>query len=219
MTIETVIFDMDGVLVDSEPYWAQARRDFANAHGLTWTDADQRQAMGQSSTGWATLMRDRLQLTDPIEHIIQQMQTRVRAMYEQRIPLRPGAKAAVELAAAHYRVGLASGSPTSIIQRVIRQTELEPLFETVVYGDTVERGKPAPDIYLEALRRLNMRPATAVGIEDTAHGIHALKAAGMFAIAAPSPAFPLSDDILALADVHIASMQHITLAVFNQLAR
>ena len=217
MTIETVIFDMDGVLVDSEVYWARARYEFAEERGLKWSDAYQREAMGQSSVGWARVMQKHLGIDEPEDDIIAEMKARVNALYQQQIPLRPGAHEAVEMAAANFRVGLASGSPTSIIESVITLTGLDKLFETVVFGDTVPNGKPAPDIYNEALRRLGVDAATAVGIEDTAHGIHALRAAGMLAIAAPSPDFPLPDDVVALAQAHITSMEQITLDLINGL--
>jgi HAD superfamily hydrolase (TIGR01509 family) len=215
--LKAVIFDMDGVLVDSEVYWAQARYDFAEARGLRWSDAYQREAMGQSSIGWAKVMQNRLGIDEPTNAIIAEMKQRVNALYQQRIPLRPGAKEAVEMAAANYRVGLASGSPTSIIQSVITLTGLDRLFETVVFGDTVPNGKPAPDIYLEALSRLDIAPEHAVGIEDTAHGVHALRSAGMWAIAAPSPDFPLPDNILALAHAHVTSMEQITLNLLTSI--
>ncbi|MFZ4814230.1 MAG: HAD family hydrolase [Phototrophicaceae bacterium] len=217
MTLQAVIFDMDGVLVDSEVYWTQARQAFAAERGLLWTDAFQREAMGQSTVGWATLMRQRLNLTMPVAEIITEMKARVIAKYEERTPTRPGALEAVQLAANHYRVGLASGSPTNIIQSVISLTGLDQLFEVVIYGDTINRGKPAPDIYLEALRQLGVSAAQSVGVEDSMHGIHALKAAGMLAIAAPSPDFPLPPEVLAVADAHITSMEHLSLALLQSL--
>jgi HAD superfamily hydrolase (TIGR01509 family) len=217
MPIETVIFDMDGVLVDSEVYWAEARYEFAAARGLTWTDTFQRESMGQSTIGWALVMQERLSLDEHTDDIIAEMKRRVLEKYEVKTPLRPGAVEAVEFAAANYRVGLASGSPTNIIESVITLTGLDKLFETVVFGDTIPKGKPAPDIYLEALNRLDAKADTAVGIEDSAHGIHALKAAGMFAVAAPSPDFPLPDDIVALADAHITTMEAFDQDLIDQL--
>ncbi|MEO0562039.1 MAG: HAD family phosphatase [Chloroflexota bacterium] len=217
MPIETIIFDMDGVLVDSEVYWAQARYEFAEERGLQWNDTFQREAMGQSTIGWARVMQSRLNLDEHTDDIIVEMKSRVLAKYEVKTPLRPGAYEAVEFATANYRCGLASGSPTNIIETVIRTTGMDKLFETVVFGDTVPNGKPAPDIYLEALNRLDAAPATSIGIEDSAHGIHALKAAGMIAIAAPSPDFPLPQAVLILADAHITSMENFTPDLLKQL--
>jgi beta-phosphoglucomutase-like phosphatase (HAD superfamily) len=88
----------------------------------------------------------------------------------------------------------------------MEKTSLNKIFDTVVYGDTVPHGKPAPDIYLEALRRLEVLPEQAVGIEDSANGVRSLKAVGMHIIAVPSPVFPLPADVLALADVRLSSL-------------
>lgn len=217
MPIEAIIFDMDGVLVDSEVYWEQSRIEFAKDRDKVWTDKFQREAMGQSTIGWATVMKERLELSETVDDIIAEMKQRVIAHYEQKMPTRSGALEAVKLAAEHYRVGLASGSPTDIIQRVMQLTGLDQIFETMVYGDTVPNGKPAPDIYIEAMKRLGIKPDVTIGIEDSANGIRALKAAGMYAIAAPSPAFPLSDDIVAMADAHITEMTAFSLELIAKI--
>ncbi|MDE2910376.1 MAG: HAD family phosphatase, partial [Chloroflexota bacterium] len=191
MPIEAIIYDMDGVLVDSEVYWDKARVEFARDRSKTWTDEFQRLAMGRSTIGWARVMQDKLALDEPIDAIIAEMKARVIAHYEARMPARPGALESVRHMKRHFRVGLASGSPTDIIKAVLRITGLDQIFEVMIYGDEVPRGKPAPDIYLEALKQLGVAPAASLGIEDSANGLRSLKAAGMFAVAAPSPDFPL----------------------------
>jgi HAD superfamily hydrolase (TIGR01509 family) len=215
--VEAVIFDMDGVLVDSEVYWQESREDFARAVGKIWKPEDQRQAMGRSTVGWAQLMQERLAIDMPIDDIIADMKARVIAHYEQRLPVLPGALEAVKKAASVYKVALASGSETSIIKLVMERTGLGQTFDVVVYGDTIPRGKPAPDIYLETARRLSVPPEQAVGIEDSANGIRALKAAGMYAIAVPSPAFPLPDEILTLANVALPSLEAFTVDLVRAL--
>jgi HAD superfamily hydrolase (TIGR01509 family) len=207
LPIEAVIFDMDGVLVDSEVYWQASREDFARVLGKLWNPEDQRAAMGISTIGWGKLMQERLAPDMPLDDIIADIKARVIAHYEQRLPVLPGALEAVKTAATAFKVGLASGSETSIIRLVMERTGLGEVFEVVIYGDTIPRGKPAPDIYLEAARRLRVSPERTVGIEDSANGIRALKAAGMYAIAVPSPAFPLADEILKLADVTLPSLE------------
>jgi len=217
MPIETIIFDMDGVLVDSEVYWEKARMAFAHERGKRWDSADNLLVMGRSTVGWAGVMRERLGLEMSVEAIIAEMKERVLAYYEQAVPVRPGALEAVRLAAGHFRVGLASGSPTDIIDTVMRLTGLDKVFETIVHGDSIPKGKPAPDIYLEALRRLNQPAHTALGIEDSANGLRAVKAAGMYALAAPSPDFPLPPDILALAEAHISSLEDFSLELVARI--
>lgn len=218
MAIEAIIFDMDGVLVDSEVYWQKAREEFASSRGKLWTDALQRQAMGRSTVEWAHVMQESLALSESLDAIIEEMLSRVLALYEEAIPERTGAVAAVKLMASQYRVALASGSPTIIIQKVMQLTGLDQVFEETVYGDTIPNGKPAPDIYLEALRRLGLSPAQSIGVEDSGNGIRSLKAAGMRIIAAPSPAFPLSAELLALADVHISSLEDLKLELIAKIA-
>jgi len=219
MPIEAVIFDMDGVLVDSEVYWDRSRVDFARDRDKVWTDEFQRLAMGRSTVGWARVMQEKLELDESVDEIIAEMKARVIARYEERMPTRPGALESVAQMRRHFRVGLASGSPTEIIKAVLRITKLDQIFEVMVYGDEVPRGKPAPDIYLEALMRLGVSPAVSLGIEDSANGLRSLKAARMFAVAAPSPDFPLPEEALALADAHITSLEDLTVDLVRRIER
>lgn len=217
MSIKAVIFDMDGVLVDSEVYWHLSRVEFARARGKAWTDADQRIAMGRSTVGWAQVMKERLALPESVEEIIVEMKQRVMAHYDERLPLRDGAVEAVRMSAANFKCALASGSPTDIIQHVMKLSGLDQVFEAIVYGDDFPNGKPAPDIYLAALDRLGVNAEDAVGIEDSSNGIRSLKAAGMRAVAAPSPGFPLSPEIVALCDAHIDSLTKFTLGLIRSI--
>jgi HAD superfamily hydrolase (TIGR01509 family) len=153
-----------------------------------------------------------------VEEIIADMKQRVKAKYAERLPTRQGALEAVQRLATRYRVGLASGSPTEIIEHVMQLTQLDQVFEVIVYGDTIPNGKPAPDIYLEALRRLNATPAQAVGIEDSANGIRSLHAAGMKIIATPMPEFPLPPDVQNLAHHTLTTLEALTLELMEGLA-
>jgi HAD superfamily hydrolase (TIGR01549 family) len=218
MPIEAVIFDMDGVIVDSEGYWLKAREEFAHARGKQWTDDDQRSVMGRSTIEWARIMQDRLQLQSmSLDDIIRDTIAQVRAQYDVHMPVRFGAVEAVQYAAAGYRVGLASGSETSLIKYVTRQLGIDKLLKVMVYGDDMERGKPAPDIYLKAAELLGVSPANCVGIEDSGNGIRSLQAAGMKIIAAPSPGYPLSQELMSLANVVVQSLEEVTPELFKRL--
>lgn len=219
MPIEAVIFDMDGVLVDSEVYWHLSRVEYARSRGKVWTDADQRVAMGRSTVGWAQVMKERLALNETVDDIVVEMKQRVIAHYDERLPLRDGAIEAVRMSAANYKCALASGSPSDIIRRIMKLSGLDQVFQAIIYGDDIPNGKPAPDIYLAALDRLGVRAENAIGIEDSANGIRSLKAAGMHAVAAPSPGFPLSADIVALCDAHIGSLTEFTLELIRSIER
>lgn len=219
MTLEAILFDMDGVLVDSEVYWKQSRIEFARALGKEWTDADHRVAMGRNTREWAAVMQERLRIDWSIEDIIHDVKRRVVAHYDERLPLLPNAIEAVHLAASRYRVGLASGSPTDIIQHVMKLTGLDQVFEVIIYADDFTNGKPAPDVYLAAAAQLGVAPKRCVGIEDSINGVCSLKAAGMGVIAVPSPDFPLPQDILDMADYVLPSLVEFTPAFLDQLER
>jgi mannitol-1-/sugar-/sorbitol-6-/2-deoxyglucose-6-phosphatase len=217
MAIRAVIFDMDGVLVDSEPCWDEARVELAAAYGKRWTEELQRQSMGRSTVEWARVMRERIPLPMSEEEVIEEMRRRMVAYYDRHLPLLPGALEAVRLAASAYPVALASGSMTALIEYVLGATGLDKVMTTVVFGDTIPQGKPAPDIYLEAARRLGIAPAECVGVEDSGNGIRALRAAGMRAVAVPSPRYPLGEDVLALADRRLTTLEGFSLELLRDL--
>ena len=173
--------------------------------------------MGQSTVGWAGVMKDKLDLAESIDDIIAEMKQRVIDHYEERMPTRPGAIESVKHMKEHFKVGLASGSPTEIIKAVLRITGLDQVFEVMIYGDEIPKGKPAPDIYLTAMKQLGVTPEVTVGIEDSSNGIRSLKAAGMYAVAAPSPDFPLSDDILAMVDAHITTLEDFNIDLIQKI--
>ncbi|MDX2138612.1 MAG: HAD family phosphatase [Chloroflexota bacterium] len=211
MAVAAVIFDMDGLLIDSEVYWWQARCEFAAARGKTWTMDDQRAAMGRSTIEWAHVMQERLELDMTLQAIMDDMISRINHKLEERLPLLPGAVEAVQLAASAYPVALASGSPTGIIRRVMELTKLDSVLRVQVYGDDMARGKPHPDIYLEAAKQLGVAPETCVALEDSGNGVRSAHAAGMYCIAIPTAEFPLSDEVLALATVKLNSLHEFTL--------
>ena len=220
MPLEAVIFDMDGVLVASEDYWLEARIEWAGNLGKSWTDDDQRACMGRNTIEWAEVMRERLELGDmPLDRIMTDVTGLVLKRLDAHLPVLPGAVEAVHRAASAYRVALASGSPTAVIRHVTQATGLDKVFEVMVFGDDMARGKPHPDIYLEAARQLGVAPEHCAGIEDSGNGVRALHAAGMIVIAAPSPNFPLAPDVLALADVQIASLDELTLDLLQSLGQ
>jgi HAD superfamily hydrolase (TIGR01509 family) len=220
MRFDAIIFDMDGVLVDSEACWLESRVEFAAGLGKTWTLADQHAAMGRNTVEWAAIMRDRLGLEGwPPDAIIEPVRGGVIRRLEARLPLLPGALDAVRTAAAHAPIGLASGSPTAVIDTVMRLSGLDAAFAVKVYGDDIAHGKPAPDIYFEAARQLGAHPSRCLGIEDSANGLRALHAAGMTAIAVPSPGFSLPPDVLALADRVLPSLEWFTPGLLKDFGR
>jgi HAD superfamily hydrolase (TIGR01509 family) len=216
--IEAVIFDMDGLLVDSELYWERARVEVAAEHGNTWTETDQRAMMGVSSKEWAEYMIRRLELDMSILEIQEVIVTKMAGYYAERLPFLPGAMDAVRLAGQHWRTALASGSHQDLITIVTRHPDLNGSFDLIVSGDEVPAGKPAPDVYLETARRLGVDPRHALCLEDSANGILAGKRAGMRVIAVPSREYPPPPEMLSQADCVLGSLVEFSKELIDQLA-
>jgi len=208
--LEAVVFDMDGVLVDSEEIWDEARRDLALERGLAWPESAQREMMGMSSLEWSRYMHERVGLAETPEEISAEVVRRLEDLYWRHLPLLEGAVQAVERMAKRFRLGLASSSNRPIIELVLELAAIADRFEVTVSSEEVARGKPAPDVYLEALRRMEVAPARAAAIEDSTNGLLAARAAGMFVVAVPNPVFPPRSDALAGADVVIDSLTELT---------
>jgi len=220
--VQAVIFDMDGVLIESEVLWRQVREEFAAENGLRWSAQDQEAAMGCNTRGWSAIMVERMQLKPRLgmdeAAIAAEIKTRLLAKYRAHLPERAGAVAAVRRIAQHCTVALASGSPTELAEYVMQATALKDVFAAATYGDDVIHGKPAPDIWLDVLGKIGVAPEHAVGVEDSGNGIRSLHAAGMGIIAAPGPQFPLPEDVLALAGARIQHMDELSPALLRQAA-
>jgi HAD superfamily hydrolase (TIGR01509 family) len=197
-SIEAVVFDLDGVLVDSEQVWDRARRDVVAAHGGTWTDSATTDMLGMSSREWPVYLVERLGTQLTTEEINAAVVDAMLVEYRRELPLLPGAREAVERIGARHTLGLATSSNRPVIDLVLRELGVADRFAATVSSEEVERGKPAPDVYLEALRRLGVEHAAA--IEDSEAGIRSAHAAGLRVIAVPNPHFPPSGEALALAD-------------------
>ena len=215
--LSAVIFDMDGLLIDSEPKWDQARADMAARLGKSWNEDDHAAVMGVSTEEWARYMRDRWGLETSLDDIIQEVVERMRGIYNEQIPFREGAVKAVDSAAAHYRTALASGSERSLIDLVTSSPELSGKLEVILSADQVERGKPHPDVYLETAKRLGVDPERCVCLEDSKNGVLSGLNAGMKVIAIPDERFPVDEEILARADAVLASLNEFSLDLLQSL--
>ncbi len=214
--IAAVIFDMDGLLIDSEPCWDKARSLMAADVGVQWNEADHRAVMGVSTREWVAYMMKRLDLTLAPQEVEQQIIDQMVRLYRQQIPFLPGAVEAVSLAAAHYPTALASGSPRALIDTVTSDSALRDRFQAILSGDEVKHGKPSPDIYLAAARSLGVEPEHCVCLEDSGNGIVAGKAAGMKVIAVPDDRFPPAAEKLGQADTILSSLQDLSLATLTE---
>ena len=206
---------MDGVLIDSEHVWDEVREALARERGGRWSERAQRDMMGMSSPEWSRYMHEVVGLAEPPEEINRVVVERMLGRYADGPPLLPGAVEAVERLAAVWPLAVASSSNRELIDAVLASTPLGPLFRLTVSSEEVARGKPSPDVYLEAARRLGVEPARCAAVEDSHNGIAAAKAAGMRTLAIPNPRFPPGDEALAAADAVLASLDELTPAAVD----
>jgi HAD superfamily hydrolase (TIGR01509 family) len=217
--IDAVVFDLDGVIIDSEQLWDEVREGLARERGGRWSDRAQADMMGMSSTEWSRYMHDVVGLTESPEEINREVVSLMLGRYSEKLPLLEGAVDAVKRLAAHWRLGVASSSNRELIDRVLEVSGLAAYFDATVSSEEVARGKPAPDVYLEAARRLGVEPARTVAIEDSANGIRSAHAAGMHVVAIPNRAFPPPDDVLGIAGAVLESIEQLDSDVITEAAR
>jgi HAD superfamily hydrolase (TIGR01509 family) len=215
--IDAVVFDLDGVLVDSEHVWDEIREELARERGGRWHERAQRDMMGMSSLEWSRYMHDIIGLPESPEEINAEVVRRLAGRYREELPLIDGAGAAVERLAARWPLAVASSSNRPIIDLVLVLGGLERFFRATVSSEEVARGKPAPDVYFEAMRRLGADPARCAAVEDSHNGILAAKAAGMRVLAIPNGRYPPGDEALAAADAVLASVEELTTTAVEAL--
>jgi HAD superfamily hydrolase (TIGR01509 family) len=216
--IDAIVFDLDGVILDTEELWDEVREGFARERGGRWSERAQADMMGMSSTEWSRYMHDVVGIADTPEQINREVVRRMLGRYAERLPLIDGAVGAVKRIAARWPLGLASSSNRELIERALEVSGLTGFFRATVSSEEVARGKPAPDVYLEAARRLGQDPARCAAVEDSANGIRSAHAAGMRVIAIPNPAFP-PDEALAVADAVLDSIRALEPGVIREAER
>jgi HAD superfamily hydrolase (TIGR01509 family) len=197
--IDAVVFDVDGVLVDSEPVWEEVRRQLVAERGGHWAPDAQRRLMGMSTPEWARYLSEDLGVGLSPDEIAATVIDRVADRYRERLPLLPDAAEAVRRMAAHWPLGLASSAPTALIDTVLAASSLRSSFTVVMSTEQVPRGKPAPDIYLAVTAELGFRPRDCVAVEDSSNGLRSAAAAGLQVIAVPRPEYPPDPEALAAA--------------------
>ncbi|MER7330587.1 MULTISPECIES: HAD family phosphatase [unclassified Micromonospora] len=214
---DAVIFDLDGVIVDSEPVWEEVRRAYVAAHGGTWQADTQRRLMGMSTGEWARYLSDELGVDRSAEQVAAEVVEEMTRRYAARVPLIDGADEVVRRLAARWPLGLASSSPTRLITAALAATGLTDAFGATLSTEETERGKPAPDVYLAVAGRLGFDPARCVAVEDSSNGVRSAAAAGMTVVAVPHGSYPLDPDAERLAAVLLGSVDELTPETVDRL--
>jgi HAD superfamily hydrolase (TIGR01509 family) len=211
-----VIFDLDGVLLDSEQVWNRAKEELVRERGGRWRDQAPRDMMGMSSPEWSAYLRDELGVDLEPGEISDDVVARLERIYRESLPVLDGAAEAVERLAARWPLGLASSSNREIIDLFLELSGLAERFAVTLSSEEVARGKPAPDVFLAAAKRLGVDAGEAAGIEDSHNGILAARAARLGRVVAiPNHEFPPGDEALQAADVVLASLDELTPAVLE----
>jgi HAD superfamily hydrolase (TIGR01509 family) len=212
---EAVVFDLDGVLLQSEEVWDAVRERYVRERGGRYDEAVQRAMMGMSAPEWSRYLHEEAGVPDAPQAINRDVVVRMLAAYRRELPLLPGAVEAVRRAAAAFPLGLASSSNREVFEAVLELAGVAGCFGATVSSEEVERGKPAPDVYLDAARRLGIAPGRCAAVEDSHAGIRSAKAAAMRVIAIPNASFPPDEEALAIADAVVGSLDELTVAVLR----
>ncbi len=215
--IEAVVFDLDGVLIDSEPVWEQVRRRVVAELGGTWAPDAQRKIMGMSTPEWARYLSEDLGagLTPP--QVADLVIGRMADSFREHVPLLPGAAEAVRRLAARWPLGIASSAPATLIETVLAAAGLRGHFAVVMSSEQVTLGKPAPDIYLAVTRELGRGPSRCAAVEDSTNGLRSAAAAGLHVIAIPQPSYPPDPAALAAASLVLPTLAALTPAAVSAI--
>ena len=208
--IKAVVFDLDGVLIDSEPVWEQVRRGLVAERGGHWSPDAQRRIMGMSTPEWARYLSEDLGVGLPPDQVATMVVDRMAARYAEHVPFMDGAVDAVHRIAARWPLGVASSAPAVLIQTVLKAAGLRSCFSVVMSTEQVAHGKPAPDIYLAVAAELGGPPGDCAAVEDSSNGLRSAAAAGLRVIAIPQPRYPPDPDALAQTSLVLPGLAALT---------
>jgi HAD superfamily hydrolase (TIGR01509 family) len=211
--VQAVIFDLDGVLIDSEPVWEQIRRTYVDEAGGRWLPDAQQRLMGMSTAEWSAYLASELHVGRPAGTIAREVVERMSQAYAADLPLLPGAVDVVRRMADRWPLGLASSSPRALVDEVLRDASLTEAFRATRSTEEESRGKPAPDVYRSVATALGADPRHCVAVEDSSNGLRSAGAAGMIVVAVPRRAYPADPDALRLAATTLASLAELPAAV------
>ncbi len=219
MSIAAVVFDLDGVIIDTEGVWEEVRRAYVAEHGAEFLPDSQQRMMGMSTPEWSRHLAEDVGVRRPAEQVAADVLDRMAQRYRASLPLIPGSVDAVRRIAGAYPVALASSSARILIDQVLATAGLTDVLRVTVSTEEVPRGKPAPDVYLEAVARLGLAPEVCAAVEDSSNGLRAAAAAGLAVVCVPHGVYPPAEDALALADLVVTSLDELTPEAIGKLRR
>jgi len=209
-SIEAVIFDLDGVLIDSEEWWDQIRHGLAIENDIEWPVDATRLMQGMSTQEWSAYLADTVGIPGNAADVASTVISKMAQRYAAELPLIPGAVEAVKNIAAHWPVAIASSSPRQLIDVVLAESGLSDVVRTSMSTEECAAGKPSPIVYESVVQRLGSTPARTVGVEDSSNGLRSASAARLIVVAVPNPTYPPASDALALADAVVNNLTELT---------
>lgn len=215
--LQAVVFDLDGVLLDSEQLWDAARRSVASDHGCTWREDATHEMQGMSSSEWSRYMHEELGLPISEDEIVDLVVGDLLARYEDDLPLAPGAVDTVHRLGSRWPLAVASSSNREVIEKVLDLSGLRSAFQATVSSEEVARGKPSPDVYLAATAALGALPQACAAVEDSSSGIRAAIAARMHVAVIPNRHFPPPHDVLVRADLVVQTLEELTVRALGSI--
>lgn len=209
-SIEAVIFDLDGVLIDSEEWWDQIRHGLAIENDIEWPSDATRLMQGMSTQEWSAYLADTVGIPGNAAAVASTVISKMAQRYAAELPLIPGAVDAVKNIAAHWPVAIASSSPRQLIDVVLAESGLSDVVRTSMSTEECAAGKPSPIVYQSVVQRLGSTPARTVGVEDSSNGLRSASAARLIVVAVPNPTYPPASDAQALPDAVVNNLTELT---------
>jgi len=217
VTIEAVVFDLDGVIIDSEEVWEEVRRGYVAEHGRAFLPDTQDRMMGMSTGEWSTHLAAEVGVPRTPEQVADDVLSRMAERYRADLPLIPGSVASVRRIGERFPLALASSSSRVLIDQVLATAGLTGAFTVTLSTEEVPRGKPFPDVYLAAADKLGRSPAACAAVEDSSNGLRSAAAAGFAVVAVPHGVYPPAADALALASLVVSDISELTVEAIDRL--
>ena len=216
-TIRAVVFDLDGVIIDSEEVWEEVRRGYVAEYGREFLPDSQDRMMGMSTGEWSRHLAEEVGVPRTPDQVAADVLGRMAARYRTDLPLIPGSVEAVRRIGSHFALALASSSARILIDQVLATAGLTDAFQVTLSTEEVPRGKPYPDVYLTAAEKLGLAPAVCAAVEDSSNGLRSAAAAGLAVVAVPHGVYPPAEDAIAKASLVVSDIGALSVEEIDRL--